>query len=525
MMPSLPQYRASIAAPDARLDPALFAQSGNAMARVGLAVAEFGFDADRRYREAREAQTLIREQAGLTRELNDLRARYDADADWQTAPSRFEAEAGRLIEARRRSLENEPRVLALLERDFVRDFERERVAVVRGSRLRQVEAGKADLETALGVYAESAARETDPALRVEIEGRARAAIQGSVAAGFLGQDDGVKREGAFKDRVREARLLGLVRADPEAAVRRLMDPADPDFAGMDPAARERALRQAQSAAEGQVRQRNAEAERREREAERNLRLDGERVLKDAYAILDRGGALPPDALDRLRRHGGVSPSEFRVLANASRRVAPDADDRGTVIDLTRQLHTLAPDDFERLAAREALAGRIKTETFRSLVEKNRGLTREDRPASPFRAGRELVVTTLDPGQLFQGAAAAIGRSAQAQAAVEFDNWAEANPRAGRAEALAEAQAIVQRYQTVRFDQLSMALGVPRFHRGTRDALDAAALDRAEGETLRALEAGRLSPAQADQETRKIEGWRAVLANRAARPAQPPRSPR
>jgi hypothetical protein len=521
MMPSLPRYQAQIAAPDARLDPAVFAQSGNAMARAGLAVAEFGFDANRRFEEARAAQTLIREQAGLARELNDLRVKYDADPDWGTAPRRFEADANKLIETRRRALENDPRVLSMLERDFTRDFERERVGVVRGARTRQVEAGKADLETALGVYAEQAAREADLAMRAEIEGRARAAIAGSVAAGFVGQDDGVKREGAFKDRVREARILGLTRTDPDAAVRRLMDPADPDFAGMDPAARERALRQAQSASEGLTRQRNAEAERREREAERNLGRAGEALLKEAYATLDRDGTLPSDAIDRLRRHGGVSASEFRVIANAARNSGAAEDDTKTVVELTRQLHLLAPDDFERAASREALSGRLKIETFRSLVENNRRLARDDRPASPFRSGRELVANMLDPGSTFTGAAADRGKKAMGQALVEFDSWAEANPRASRSEALAEAQSIAARYETIKWSEMAQVVGLPRFHRGSREALDEAALDRAETETLRALEAGRLTPAQADQEARKIEVWRAARATQAARPASPP----
>ena len=367
---------------------------------------------------------------------------------------------------------------------------------------------------------ENAARETDPALRVEIEGRGRAAIQGMVAAGFLAEDDGVKRETQFLDRVREARVLNLVRTDPEGAVQRLMDTNDRDFAGMDPAARERALRNAQGEVDRRLREDNARYDRQQREAEKRLQRDGEQQVKDAYAALDRDGTLAPAALDRLRRHGGVSASEYRVLQKASRGETADADDRQTVIDLTRDLHRLEPDDFERAASKALMGDKLKIETYRSLVGRNRELTREDRPSSPFRSGRELVTTTLDPGQIFQGPAAAIGRSAQAQAAAEFDNWAETNPKATRAEAMSQAQDIITRYQVIRFDQLEMGLGVPMFHRAARSALDLAALDRAEAATIQALDDKRITQAQADQEARKIEGWRAVLANKAAAKPKP-----
>jgi len=519
-MVALPRYQAQVAAPDARLDPALFTAAGQGQARAGLLVADLSSEASARYQQAREAQTLIREQAAVTRELNDLRSSFDGDTDWGTMTPRFEQRAAEIMQRRRQTLKDDPNVLAMLERDFTRDFERERVGVQRLARTRQTASGKADLETALQVHAENAAREADPAMRVEIEGRARAAIQGMVAAGFLAEDDGVKRETQFMDRVREARVLNLVRTDPEGAVRRLMDTSDQDFAGMDPAARERALRNAQGEVDRRLREDNARYDREQREADKRLQRDGEQQVKDAYAALDREGTLAPAALDRLRRHGGVSASEYRVLQKASRGETADADDRQTVIDLTRDLHRLEPDDFERAASKALMGDKLKIETYRSLVGRNRELTRDDRPSSPFRSGRELVTTTLDPGQIFQGPAAAIGRSAQAQAAAEFDNWAETNPKATRAEAMSQAQDIITRYQVIRFDQLEMGLGVPMFHRAARSTLDLAALDRAEAATIQALDAKRITQAQADQEARKIEGWRAVLAQKAAAKPKP-----
>ena len=152
-MPAIPRYQAQIATPDARLDPALFTAAGEGQARAGLLVADLAGAAAARYEQARQAQTLIREQAAMTREMNDLRAEFDGDTDWGTMSSRFETRAATILDQRRRALKDDPNVLAMLERDFTRDFERERVGVVRLARTRQTASGKADLETALQVHA------------------------------------------------------------------------------------------------------------------------------------------------------------------------------------------------------------------------------------------------------------------------------------------------------------------------------------------------------------------------------------
>lgn len=490
---------------------------GAQIQRAGMAVADAGFDAAARFKEAQRAQMLIGAQAQMTRDLADVDNEFQADTDWQTMPARYQERTRGLLDKYRENLASDPTVFSMLSRDFQRSTLRGSVEINKLARTRQVESGKADLETSLETYSQLAAKTSDPLATAEIEGRARSSIAGMVSAGLIGADDGQKRERQFYDRVAQTRAIALIRDNPDEAFRRLSDPADGGFDRMDPKTREGLLTQANNRATSLANERARAQDRAESQARAALQREGDALMKDVEARIAAGNIPNSDEMRRLERHGGISPADMRVLR---RSMTEDAgtDDGNTVIDLTRRSVADNPADFEAAASRAVEAGRLKISTYRALVEKNRADNRSDAPPSPYKSGRELVSTTLDPGAIFQGSAAAIGRSAQAQAIVEFDNWARANPRANAADAVAEAQNVIKRYQIIQFQNLSLAIGVPRFVEGGRSAISLENLATAESEVIRRLDAGQLSREQADQELRKIEGWRFIKQQPAAAPA-------
>lgn len=252
----------------------------------------------------------------------------------------------------------------------------------------------------------------------------------------------------------------------------------------------------------------------EAQAEKDRKAFGDEMLKEAFAR-SAEGKLTGDFIERARPF--ITPDAYKGLLKA---MGPDAaeDDPAAVADLTKKIDTVTPDEFTKAATAYLGQNKLKTGTFISLSEKNRAASKDDQPASPYRSGRDLVKTTLEPGQLLSGPAAAVARSAQAQALTEFDNWAQANPRATREDYQAQGQDIIKRYQVVPFDQMKLATGVSRyFGNKARDQVTAQDVDAAEEKLAADIQSGAMTKAQQEFEIRLLGNWREILAKEAAQP--------
>jgi hypothetical protein len=255
------------------------------------------------------------------------------------------------------------------------------------------------------------------------------------------------------------------------------------------------------------------------EEDRQRKAEGEERLKEVYSLASRG-ELRPAQVEAARPF--ISPTEYNNLLKLFK---PDGaeNDPEAMADLVTRIDTEAPADFQKAAAGYLRQGKLKTETFLSLAEKNRTASKDDQPASPYRSGREMVKVTLDPGQLLSGAAAAVARNSQAQALSEFDNWSTANPRADRATAMSQAQDIIKRYQVVPYDQMKMATGVSRyFGSKSRNEVTITDVDAAETKLWQDIQSGRLSREQQEFEIRLLENWRGILTREQAAPKEPER---
>lgn len=273
---------------------------------------------------------------------------------------------------------------------------------------------------------------------------------------------------------------------------------------LDPKKRFDLYRQAQAKVEEQTRAQIAAQEKAERDAEKILKFEADEFAKEGW---DRkaAGNLTVDWLQQNR--SVFSEPDYRALLHAATSEDTIIEDNETVIDLRTRLDL---EDVSVDAARALREKKIKVSTYTAIVGQNRSALKDDQPESPYKSGRELVRATLDPTNLVTGAAAQIAKAGMANALSEFDDWSVANPKATRQEYQTEARAIIQRYQIVSYEQMSLSQGLPRMYRGTRGEMSVEALDAAESETIQQLDSGRLSEAQASQELQKIENWRAIL---------------
>jgi hypothetical protein len=202
----------------------------------------------------------------------------------------------------------------------------------------------------------------------------------------------------------------------------------------------------------------------------------------------------------------------------------DTDDNEAVIDLTRRVDGDDPDTFQRIATGYLRDGKLKSATFTAMVGKNRTAFRDDAPGSPYKSGRALVSTTLDPGQLLSGGGAAIARAGLAQALIEYDNWTQATPNATRADSVAMAQSIIKRYQFMPYEDMKKSIGLsPYFGGKTSLTVTLKDIEAAESALARDIRAGGMSKSQQEFEIRRLNNWRDILIREeaASRPLPKP----
>lgn len=210
-------------------------------------------------------------------------------------------------------------------------------------------------------------------------------------------------------------------------------------------------------------------------------------------------------------------TDFTALVKEATGTGATKDDPNTLIDLQTKL---GKQDISDFAANDVKNGLITTGTYNAFMDKNRSLFGgANEIPTPYKAGREYLSKSLDPGAL-TGSAQQFLRVAQAGALQEFDDWALQNPNAPRADYDSQAQAIAKRYQVMNYQQTSFALGLPQFYSGNRDALTTKDIDAAEAKALAEKDAGRWSDVQLMNELRKLQNWRAVL-NQGGGPTLPP----
>jgi len=256
-------------------------------------------------------------------------------------------------------------------------------------------------------------------------------------------------------------------------------------------------------------------ERSERQAERRA-LMAERIQGDEGFTRLHRGELSYEWLQQNR--GNLNSNDYRALLRGLR--GENATDRSeAVIDLTEQLDTLAPEDFQRQAGAALRGGELRVETYRSLVERNRQARRDDTPSSAYRQGRAYVHDGLDPGALGSGPQEMGLRLGRARALQEFDEWSAGNPQADADTAMRQADTIVRRYQIARGTEMRIGLPLPYGYAGERTGVDLGALEASRGRIAADLDAGTINQARAAREWEFLDRWEASMPRTPTAPQQ------
>lgn len=432
---------------------------------------------------------------------------------------------------------------------FVRSFnelsETRAFNVQRDAIQRQTRLGDERLTTVLNDYATAASAARNPADRLASLNQAGAAVEEAIARGMVRPERGEQMRRLFLQRVDQADALRMLTVDPAAAARALADPQQ--LQHLPPVMRyqllDRATRRSRVDAGGlftgpgaepgavqglapeQVSSLEAESAawasqqdetvfRQIAAAERHgaqvARQQVRQAVDGYFAWATGGGGNDQEAPPDLRMIGDLLPASVREAVDVVELTGgAGRDDPGAMDALLTQIGG-DPDEIAGQAARDVAAGRLTPGSFLTLTRAAREAAADTPEARAWRVTRDEMAATLTPPDLSDALPALPDLSeSRRDALAEIDGWRAANAKASAKELRAEAQAIAQRHRERVASRLMETLPRPESLAGVAGPYVPEALDDAEVEILDALDAGALSPAQAAQRLRIIEGWRWV----------------
>jgi hypothetical protein len=500
-------YNLPMASGSARLSPSAFAMGAAGFAEVlGQATDVLG---DRMEREARARRVveLAKTKNGAAAELNDLAVSLERDPDWQTVPDRFKKGADQIRAKYAGSMKD-----GLGRQEFELGFDRDFNPLNVGLKRKALENGEKDALATMDATIEAEARNVVGAPDRVTAQRARERAAKTIAdlrdAGWIAPDRAGKEFARFNSRVDEARVRSMMTADPEGVQKALDDPQQ--FMALDPVQRATLADQAGRRVDTLVRQRIAQEERDDRLARRRLedaRSAASKDLWDRWA--SNSGRL--DLAEVQQQKARLSETDYRALVTAALGGDGGVDEPGAVRELKQTVDSEQPAAFEARAYSLLKSGRIRLETYRAEVDRNRSYSKEDSPASPFRSGREYVKAALDPGQL--GGDATLRQPlaiAQQRALADFDSWAEQNAGAPRAVTIKRAEELTAQYQAVGYSEMRLSLPRPHGFTGAKQNVAQSDIDAARLAIARDLSGGRLDRDSAARAATMLELWEQVL---------------
>jgi len=501
------QQGLQVAPAGARLSASdLGAGFGAALVNLGDNAAQLAVRQAQLNDQAARAQRLGDLRVQAMSDLAALRGKYANDRDPGTMAQRWGTDADALLDGYKQKAGEDP-IWGAFEQDFKQLRIRDQVDVQTDAAKGLAVRGQAGLESNIDTLGTMLGQSNDPVRSGQIKDMAAAAVGDAVNHGYIDEIEAGKMLRKFVSKGDEARARVLVTTDAELAEKTLADPKA--FPDLDEVKRAQLLDMATRRVDSLRSDRIAAAALADRAADKQLTKDGEAAAKRIDALM-ADGTLTRDTLDSLRET--LPKSDYKdALAWLNN---PDAARANNPVAIEELEDKLGKPDFAA-ANREAFRRHDITEaTYRSYNTQNRTMLNADAPELPKKAGKDLIRQTLDPSGLLSGDEGQIAKVGMANALNEYEAWAEAHPQATRAEANAEAQATIARYQVLNYQKMELATGLPKYATGvTKSTLKPADLDAAEDATLQALDRKELTPAQAQQELRKIQSWRGILQSK------------
>ena len=488
---------------------------------VGHAAATLD-EAEQRRQQAVDQLAMATARSRRAAVLINAQAAFEDDPDYATYLDRFDKTADKELQSIAETLS--PDLRALFDAESIDERARSRVQVQSQAQAQWKDAGRAHVDQLLADNLQTALKAQDPQTRLQLFDNTASALDAAKTQGLISDvEAGDKRRRWATDMSAaqldilppEDRLIRLEQGMTATADGQPLFTKTGTVLDFLPVEKRTAMiaetRREVAALE---QSRNAVAERQDRLAEKRMKEEADALLKAAYDRIDAGEGLAPDVLTLLRQHPGVTPAEYKGLTTAMSGGAAE-DNADYLAEIGPRLHN---EDLSADLTAALRRGDLKGSTYMSLMGQNKAALKDDRPASPYKSGRDFVANGLDPGQLggdpFVRAAL---KAAQSDALVDYDTWAGANPDATFEQSIETARNIRARYQNVAFDQMVLALPRPRGFIGGKQDATIEHVMTARRELLRMIQAGTISETEAAREIQSLDTWEAVLARQAAQP--------
>jgi hypothetical protein len=396
----------------------------------------------------------------------------------------------------------DPVIRELFNRSFERISAVHEFNVRRTSQRREIDHGRAQLDTQLDSYSEMLAGARNPAEFAQIADQARAAISRAQQTGLITEVDAGNRQRAFLSRATEVtiRQRMLNEAGLDQLYRDLLNPQM--FRDLDERRRVELTAMVQSRANTLRHERVAAADRNERRAERQLRAihDANEITLYSRMMLNnpptatelviaaQNGQISREALERLNR--------ARLIGNEGRT------DPETLFNLINFIHTRPGEESRRQIFEQMSAGRLSVNDMQTLTNMTHTVEGRDFSTSEQRFYHDRIRDDLGAANPF-----AITREDSAnyaRASIEYYERIRAGERPQDV-----YQDISRRYRQI--EPSPAQLPIPRG--STSRPQNIAELQEAIRRLRAMYEARQITDADYNRELGNLQEWQRVLSRR------------
>lgn len=305
--------------------------------------------------------------------------------------------------------------------------------------------------------------------------------------------DGMARRKGWDDITRQAKLREFESKTHEAVIGRFLVENRYDDAGRYLAAN--ATRMPDPAVEAMQRRVILEEEQQYQRQERERRRVGDVVTKEGDRLYATG-ALTSGWIENNR--ATLSPEDYRYFYR--RLKGEDGSGPSDAILYADLRDRAGRGEDVRSEAREALRrGSIGASDYDRILGEVEG----ERPGW-YKRGKEFISTSAAVSDLNPDPAAAQRKAAMIN---DWDEWAQANPKAKDSDARAAAERLVQEYAIVDTSKFTLVKRTPRFLVGGRRAPD---LDATASATVKAYEDGTIDRDEFERQAALIKEWEEAM---------------
>lgn len=352
-----------------------------------------------------------------------------------------------------------PGVWRRFENQFSRMVANNSIDVRQQGWTRQVDNSRATLNMELEDLADLHASTVDPIERARLLELGADAISSRAQNGFLTQEEATAEGIRFRNRVFDTQIRNDIQADPDSALRRLMEG---EYEGMPEDRKTIWMERASAESEQRRAARVRAADREDRIAQRELKRLQQDTAADLY-VKQAQGTLETEEVIAKAESGELALADLKTLL----KTTADEDDVIVVGALYGRL--MDGLDIRNELLEERQAGRITASTFNTMWTRNQSQLDRASPKTGYERGRSYLMTVLTPSEYESNL---LHRQRKAQALLEFDSWTQANPGASDQDILTQAEDLARRAALVDPQELgSSGALLPRFLVGTREAPD------------------------------------------------------